>query len=124
MTLRSRRAKPGFGPAAKALILARSSGICELDACGPVEHYHHRAPRGAGGTSLDWINRPANCLALSARCHNRVEQNRNTAYENGWLIPRNQQPIAEEKAVLYRGRRVLLSDDGSLIPAPIEDGAA
>jgi len=121
----SRRPKPnrdGFPPKVKAIIARRSQGLCELDSCGPAEHFHHRAPRGAGGTSLPWINRAANGLHLAARCHDRIEQNRNTAYENGWLIPRNQVPIAVEKPVLYRGRWVRLTDHGLAIPAG--DGAA
>lgn len=120
-----RRPKPnrgGFSATVKETVLRRSGGVCELDSCGPLEHYHHRAPRGRGGTSLDWINRAGNALGLAARCHDRVERNRTSAYENGWLIPRNQRNVAVEIPVLYRGRWVHLTDYGLIVPTG--DGAA
>lgn len=119
---RPRPDRAGFSPVAKAVIAERSQGICELDACGPAVHYHHRAPRGRGGTRLAWINRPANGMHLSLRCHDRIERNRTAAEANGWLILRNGNETAVSKAVLYRGRWVRLTDYGLAVPTG--DGAA
>jgi hypothetical protein len=116
-----RRPKPAseFPKSVKELMWTRSGGLCELDGCGPVEVFHHRAPRGRGGSSLAWINRAANGLGLSNRCHDRVEgrltdSSRVTSYVNGWLVRRNSHTIAADVHVLYRGRLVALTDDGQV----------
>lgn len=111
---RPRPDRAGFPPAAKAVIAERSKGICELDACGPAVHYHHRAPRGRGGTRLAWINRPANGMHLSLGCHDRIERNRADALANGWLISRNGIEMAVAVPVLYRRRWVHLTDSGEV----------
>ncbi|MEU2013065.1 hypothetical protein [Nocardia sp. NPDC019302] len=112
----------GFSTIAKQDISHRSHGMCELDFCGPAEQFHHRAPRGRGGTSLEWVNGPANALHVASRCHERIERNRAEAYENGWLVRRNGSQTATEVPALYRGRWVLLDDRGGV--TPIEGGAA
>lgn len=122
-----RRPKPnpdGFPKRVRDIIDRRSGGMCELDACGPAVVRHHRAPRGRGGTSLPWINEAANSLHLAAACHDRIESDRLVAKDNGWLVPRNGTETAADSKVLRRGRWVLLADDGSFSPAPIEGGAA
>jgi hypothetical protein len=119
---RTKKSSPGFSTIAKQDISHRSHGMCELDFCGPADHYHHRAPRGRGGTSLEWVNGPANALHVAARCHDRIEANRREAYANGWLVRRNGSLTAAEVPVLYRGRWVLLDDRGGV--TPIEGGAA
>lgn len=118
-----RRPKPAteFVKAVKEILLARSGGLCELDSCGPIEVYHHRAPRGRGGSSLAWIGKAANGLALSNRCHDVAEgrlpdSSRVTSYANGWLVRRNGDKQSADVPVLYRGRWVLLGDDGSVRP--------
>lgn len=121
-----RHSKPAteFSKAVKEIMLARSGGLCELDGCGPVEAYHHRAPRGRGGSSLPWIGLAANGFAISNACHDRIESDRLVAKDNGWLVPRNGTKTAADSKVLRRGQWVLLADDGSFSPAPIEGGAA
>ena len=114
---RQRRPAQGFTAAVKQIIRRRSCGMCELDLCGPADHYHHRAPRGSGGSRLEWINSAANALHLASACHDLVERNRAEALENGWLVSRLAGETAAGKPVLYRGTRVLLSDDGSIRPA-------
>lgn len=114
-----RHAKPnrdGFPKQAKDIIETRSGGVCEIDGCGAAEVIHHRRPRGAGGTSLGWVNRAANGLHVSDACHLRIESNRMTAYVNGWLVSMNGNEISADVHVLYRGRYVLLRDDGSVKP--------
>jgi hypothetical protein len=112
-----------FPEKVRDLIEARSLGLCELDGCGPIQVFHHRAPRGSGGSSLGWIGRAANGLGLSHRCHDRVEgrlpdSSRVTSYVNGWLVRRNGYTISADVPVLYRGQWVRLTDTGA--PRPIE----
>lgn len=121
-SLRTARAtkKPapqGFPASVKAIVHARSKGVCELDSCGPAQVIHHRRPRGAGGTSLPWVNRAANALHLSDACHaQRVEAQRHLSYVNGWLVSMLGTAVSADVPVLYRGRWVLLRDDGSVTP--------
>lgn len=111
------------------IIVPRSGGICELDGCGRAVWFHHRRPRGCGGTSLEWVNRAANCLHVSDACHQLVEgrthgSSRKWSLALGWLISQNSDVIAADIKVFYRGRWVLLADDGSVSPAPIEEAAS
>lgn len=125
---RPRPNRDGFPPAVKKLITERSGGMCELDACGRAEVIHHRRPRGAGGTSLPWVNRAANGMHVTNACHNRIEGrdpswSRLQSGKAGWLVSQHSERTSAESPVLYRNRWVLLGDDGSVVPAPIEDGA-
>lgn len=123
-----RRPKPnrdGFPESVKQIVTHRSAGMCELDFCGPAEVIHHRRPRGSGGTSLDWVNRAANGFHVSSACHDQIEGrlpawSRRQSTSAGWLVSQNGARDAAESPVLYRGRWVLLADDGSVLPAPIE----
>lgn len=115
-----RRPPEGFSKAAKDIMGTRSGGRCEIDDCGPVFEWHHRGPRSAGGTKAEWVNRAANGLGLAALCHRAVELNRTAAYVNGWLVSRLGSKQASDVPVLYRGRWVLLADDGGV--KPIEGG--
>ena len=51
---------------------------------------HHRRPRGSGGTSLDWVNQPANLVVLcgsgTTGCHGWVERERTKAFDLGLLV--------------------------------------
>lgn len=121
-----RRPKPnrdGFPERVKVLIAARSGGICELDACGPAQVIHHRRPRGAGGTSVRWVNQPANGFHVSNACHDRIEGrnpewSRTASADVGWLVSQHASVRADQVPVLYRGRWVNLADDGSVHPIP------
>lgn len=111
------RRPEGFPAEVESLVEARSGGICELDGCGRATVHHHRRPRGNGGTSLVWVNRAANDLHLSRACHEeRVEKHRHLSYVNGWLVSLNATAVSADVPVLYRGRWVLLRDDGSVRP--------
>lgn len=111
------RKSSGFSEAVRQIISRRSAGMCELDFCGPAEQYHHRAPRQIGGTRVEWVNAAANALHVSLGCHNRIERWRSESLDNGWLVSRIATAVAAEVPVLYRGRWVLLSDDGRVTPA-------
>lgn len=116
------RPPEGFSKTAKDLMGARSGGRCEIDDCGPIFEWHHRGPRSIGGTKAEWVNRAANGLGLATRCHRRVESNRTRAYVNGWLVSRLGGKQAADVPVLYRGRWVLLADNGGI--RPLEGDAA
>jgi len=113
-----KRTRPpeGFPEPVQALMLVRAGGVCEIDGCGPVDTYHHRRPRGLGGTSLGWVNQAANGLAISNRCHESIESNRAAALENGWLVKRNGLAVSAEVKVLRRGVWVYLADNGTVAP--------
>ncbi len=98
----------------------RSAGRCDL--CGmPVAaaHFHHRRPRGMGGTRRKDSGELSNCLLLHPRCHADIESNRERAIENGWLVPQYQDPESIP-VKLWMGIRYL-SSDGTLI-APVGTG--
>lgn len=106
------------------IIIPRSGGLCELDLCGPAVWFHHRRPRGNGGTSLEWVDRAANCLALSDACHRWVEgrtpgSSRTRSKILGWLVSMNADVPAQDVPVLYRGRWVFLTDTGEV--SPVDD---
>lgn len=83
--------------ASEQLVVARDQGSCAR--CGRhVAHLergfawsiHHRRPRGTGGTSIAWVNQPANLLVLCGSgvtgCHGWVERERTRAFNEGLLV--------------------------------------
>lgn len=116
---RPRLNRDGFSAHVEDIVMVRSGGVCELDACGTGEVLHHRRPRGSGGTRLEWVNRAANALLLSNHCHLRVEgrlpdSSRHWSKVRGWLVSQNGYLVATDVAVFYRGRWVLLADNGDI----------
>lgn len=105
-----------FTDKVRATVRQRSNGRCEL--CGvrlQVAHFHHRRPRGMGGTkSLD-SGAPSNCLAVHPACHADIESSRERSLRNGWLVSQWQSP-AEVPVKSYLGL-VLLLDDGTVVDA-------
>lgn len=82
-----------FSNAERQAVIERSKGRCDL--CGmPVKvgHFHHRRPRGMGGTKRASSGDPSNCLLLHPRCHADIESNRERSLANGWLVPQYQDP--------------------------------
>ena len=125
---RPRRAMPGPTVTDRAVVLVRAAGRCEV--CGLVvavldddkphwvgDHsFHHRQPRGAGGTRDKAANTPPRLLLLcgtatSPGCHQMVESQRVMAYTNGWLVKHPTDP-ANVPVELYVGR-VFLTLDGT-----------
>lgn len=105
----------------KRLVVARADGRCELcpaalwtkDLGWIAPHsFHHRQPRGMGGSQLE-DNNPARLLLLCGTgvtgCHGMVESQRVMAYANGWLVKRPTDP-AVVPAVVRAGRRLLTTD--------------
>lgn len=105
----------GFPPAVHAQIDERSGGICEVCGGAPVHEHHHRRPRGSGGSRRADTNTAANALGLCRDCHRLVESYRALAKVLGWLVPQGAAP--DTYAVIYRGERMLLTDDGGLVAA-------
>ncbi|MFC8531885.1 hypothetical protein [Nocardia sp. NPDC057227] len=122
----SRRRPEGFSPEVKAIVAARSKGRCELaaDCPHPPSEYHHRAPRGLGGTSLAWVNSASNSLHICQAHHSHLESHRAEAYANGWLVRRNGNRTAADVPVLLSEGWRLLTDHGYKWPAPTPEGEA
>lgn len=121
----SRRRPEGFSPEVKATITLRSKGRCEIGRClNAGQEFHHRAPRGIGGTSLDWVNAASNGLHICQAHHEHIESHRREAYANGWLVRRNGTRTSRQVPVLVRGAWVELTDHGIKWPTPAPEGGA
>ncbi|MEV0357151.1 hypothetical protein AB0H71_13925 [Nocardia sp. NPDC050697] len=119
----SRRRPEGFSPEVKAIVTARSKGRCELLACTrTATEFHHRAPRGLGGTSLAWVNAASNGLHICQAHHSHIESHRVQAYANGWLVRRNGSRTSADVPVLLPEGWVLLTDHGIKWPTPAPEG--
>lgn len=115
------KAPARFTAAAKAVMDARSGGTCEICGQRRIAEHHHRGATSMGGSRIEWVNQPANGLAVCHECHMRAEgtltgSSRRVSKDNGWLVSRNGLLRAEEVPVLYRGRWVNLTDDGAVHP--------
>ena len=123
-----------FSSEAAALILARSSGHCEVLAPG-CQHIlntiHHRRPRAMGGTTRPSTGWAANGLAVCHACHTRIEHNRAWAYDYGYLLRQamfpNEEPVwwrhhwvCNRHGVMVR-QWVLLDDAGQIHPQAVDD---
>ena len=98
--------------ALRELTWKRSSGFCEVCGLGlsPFWHWSHRKGKAQGGKY-----EIANGLATHSECHLETITNYPArAYENGWLIRRNQNPL-EVPVLLYGNRWVLLDDLGNYV---------
>jgi hypothetical protein len=82
---------------------------------------HHRRPRGAGGSSLVWVNLPANLLILcgsgTTGCHGWVESHRDAARRAGFLVPRIGRFVSADIPVDHRVHGwCTLTDAGAVVP--------
>jgi 5-methylcytosine-specific restriction protein A len=108
--------------ATRALTYTREQGSCARCSVGRADELHHRLPRGMGGSSA---NPDAHALSrtvwICRDCHRDIESNRTQALAQGWLIARG----VDHPSVVplwYRGRWVLLDDDGG-VTAAVRDTA-
>lgn len=108
-----------FSSKVRALIEARASDLpdgrsrCEVIAScsyGLKTQFHHRRPRGMGGSRRSDTNLAANGLAVCDACHAYIESERDVARENGWLVRQTRDPI--DVVVLRRGVWVFLDNNG------------
>ena len=82
---------------------------------------HHRRPRGAGGSSVDWVNLPSNGVILcgtgTTGDHGWAESHREDARALGFLVALNGILRPSEVAILrWDGVLVHLADDGGVRP--------
>lgn len=106
-----------FSDEVKKAIKKRAANRCDVCGSGVMyAHYHHRDPRGMGGSSNKSLGLPSNALYLHPKCHERIEQNRWEATINGWIITGRQDP-ATVPANLWDGWH-LLTEEGTLAPVP------
>ncbi|SKY29982.1 Uncharacterised protein [Mycobacteroides abscessus subsp. massiliense] len=107
-----------FTAEAKELMFQRALGECEVqwpNVCvQTVESYHHRRPRGRGGSRQESTSRVSNGLAICRGCHSFIEtRERGKAIELGFIVSQWAMPILEP--VFYKHTcRVFLNDDGTL----------
>lgn len=121
----------GFPQRVKELVLARSSGMCEVmvdNLCTfhAVDLQHRRA-RGSGGSKRVDTNTAANCLACCRACHRYAESRAADAEANGWVIPNNRRPPINPASVrvLWRKQWRYLDEQGGLHQQPpSEEGVA
>jgi hypothetical protein len=72
---------------AKALVMNRCGGICEVCHVAEATSAHHRLRRSQGGTNdLD------NLLGVCAEDHDLIHANPAYSYEQGWLLRMGGQP--------------------------------
>lgn len=117
--LRARRSEREFA-AAKRLVRLREDLMCAR--CGSVQGVdaHHRRNRGMGGASSDpSVHAFSRLVWLCRGCHDWVGRNPHEAGWEGFLVVHGQFPCSEVP-VFYRGRWVLLGDDGSVDPIEAE----
>lgn len=95
----------------RAIVRARSGGVCELCGEAPVQHFHHRQLRRSGDHT------PRNIVGLCNLDHQRVHGHVRWALDTGWVVSQYDDPALRE--VLYRGRDWLwLGVDGSMQHRP------
>ncbi len=105
-----------FSDAARNAARERAGGLCEL--CGTrlhVAHFHHRRPRGMGGTKSPETGSASNCLVIHPTCHADIESNRQRSLDRGWLVSQYQDPRVVPVA-RWDGTFLML-EDGTLSPA-------
>lgn len=105
------------GPDARTVTQARerAGGLCERCGFAECQQLHHRRPRGMGGTRDKAANAVANLLYVCYPCHRWIEENREDAMFDGYLISRLSSVLASHVPVKYRGVMKLLSDDGEAV---------
>ena len=105
----------GFSKHTRELVFLRSGGRCER--CGLIElamQYHHRRPRGMGGSRATDTNGAANCVLLCVYCHRDIEAYREAAIDFGFLVPQGKKPA--ETPLRRHKKWVLLDDFGYVTP--------
>lgn len=115
----------GFPAAVAAIIIERDQGRCAW--CGNPVHgergldwsIHHRRPRGAGGTSLAWVNRPANGVVVhgsgTTGCHGEIEKERDMARNMGFLVSAIGTEPASHVPIVHAVHGTVLLDDAGAV---------
>lgn len=109
----------GFSKKVRDLVRDRANGRCEQCAQRPGAQYHHRRPRGMGGSKDPDTNLAANCVFVCDQCHRLMESYRFEYGQRGWLVAQGKKPC--ETPLWRQGQWVLLDDLGYVTPT---DGVA
>ena len=107
-----------FDAKLRELVYTRAAGKCERCGTPGQMQYHHRRPRGMGGTRRTDTAGAANALLLHPSCHEWVERNRAAALDQGFLVTQQHDPAAIPVR-LWNGW-CLLTPDGGYIDSPGE----
>jgi 5-methylcytosine-specific restriction protein A len=99
----------------RAIVWERAGGICEFCGDKRADEVHHRRNRAMGGSSDPDIHAVSSLLALCRDCHRAVGDFPRGAEALGLLVPHGEAE-PRDVPVQYRGRRVLLNDDGGIRP--------
>lgn len=112
LVVRAARAT-AFPPEVQTLVQLRSGWRCErCDRLG-VAHFHHRRPKGMGGTNLTWVQAAANAAHLCGPCHEWVHAHPAEAYATGWLIRKGVGDMADMVLMTnLAGARFFFDDEG------------
>lgn len=103
----------GFPPEVRQQVWERSHGRCERCWIASYSYeFHHRRPRGMGGSKDSATNLASNCLLLCDKCHRWVEAHREEALSKGFLVRQGLNPAGAR--VMRSGEWVLLNEDGSI----------
>lgn len=102
-----------FTDEVKQTVNVRAFYRCEVCGEDPIFEYHHRRPRGNGGSKRGDTGKASNCLGLCRQCHRMIEKHRNIARLMGWLVPQRWLPA--DVKVIYRGEVRWLDDDGLVL---------
>jgi len=99
---------------ARALVYARSGGICEVCSRARATNWHHRKNQGQGGL---WC--PTNglhvCGSGTTGCHGHITLHPAVSREQGWSVPSWNDPADTPVWLALRGW-VYLQADGSVVP--------
>lgn len=123
---RARRPKKEPGEdKVRAALRERSGGWCEVaipGVClGRATNYQHRINRSQQGAYV--LSAALDCCGSGTTgCHGAIHAGPARAYRNGWSVRSWDDPLT--KPVLYRGRMVLLDNEGTIIPSPAPGKAA
>lgn len=98
---------------ARAIVKARSGGMCEVCGGKPSTNWHHRQNRSVGGR-WDAANGLAVCGTGTTGCHGYITTNPQAAREQGWSVPSHLDPARTPAWIARRGF-VLLNSVGDYI---------
>lgn len=107
-----------FSTETKWVIMARAMGMCEICRLAPVEQFHHRRPRGSGGTRRPETSWASNGLGICEPCHRNVERRREESIRLGYLVRQSMNPA--DVAVFIDGRFMFLTKHGGIESPPLE----
>ncbi|WP_372733598.1 HNH endonuclease [Nocardioides sp.] len=130
-TRRLNASRRATGPTTQVrhIVATRANYRCE--GCGLRLHdgntwtephsFHHRRPRGAGGSRDTATNTPPNLLLLcgtgTTGCHGDIERRREAAYTAGMLVHQGTDPEQQPVRIWWR-RLVHLTADGQYQETP------